>query len=298
MIRKGQGDKPPRIQDIRFVHPDGASVHVEIVRLSALRKRKMSHSIFEQTRLDFHLLQIVLDGRGKHMVDFERLNLRAGDLLHIRPGQVHAFDAASTHETLMVIFLPEALAHPIPLELAHPHRTVPLRPRAKDFSLLVDIAQLLEDLPSRGSRIRSQDLGHHFLGALVAATGHLIEAKHALAESAPHGTAALMAQFGSLLEQNHAKQRSVSWYAEQLGVSSRTLVRACEAALHTTPKRHIDARLGLEAKRRLIFSSDYVDELSESLGFSEPTNFVKFFRRVTGETPQAFRRQMFGNNRP
>lgn len=46
----------------------------------------------------------------------------------------------------------------------------------------------------------------------------------------------------------------------------------------------------LEAKRRLISGGAPIEALAEALGFSEATNFVKFFRRHTGETPAAFRR--------
>jgi AraC-like DNA-binding protein len=45
----------------------------------------------------------------------------------------------------------------------------------------------------------------------------------------------------------------------------------------------------LEAKRQLAVTSDSVESIGLSLGFSEATNFVKFFRRVSGDTPAAFR---------
>lgn len=292
MVKNRQDTKPAPVQEIRFAHPEGSSVHVQTVRVSELRERRMSHSIYEPMRLDFHVLQLVIEGRGRHSVDFERLALRRGDLLHIRPGQVHAFDAGSTHDALMVVFLPEALPHAFPLELTRPHRTAAIRPAAEDFSLLVDLAQLLEDLPERGERIRAQELGPALLGALVSATEHLVNVEHALGEAGSPGSDRLVRSFETLLEERHVTQRGVAWYAARLGVSTRTLARACDAALGTKPKRHIDARLVLEAKRRLIFSSASVEDLSLELGFSEPTNFVKFFRRLAAQTPQEFRRRI------
>jgi AraC-like DNA-binding protein len=56
-----------------------------------------------------------------------------------------------------------------------------------------------------------------------------------------------------------------------------------------TPKALIDQRICLEAKRLLVYSTLSGSSLSSLLGFSEPTNFVKFFRRTTGTTPQQFR---------
>jgi AraC family transcriptional regulator, transcriptional activator of pobA len=46
----------------------------------------------------------------------------------------------------------------------------------------------------------------------------------------------------------------------------------------------------LEAARRdLIFSPSPVQKIAYSLGFSDPAYFNRFFRRMTGTTPGAFR---------
>jgi AraC-like DNA-binding protein len=56
-----------------------------------------------------------------------------------------------------------------------------------------------------------------------------------------------------------------------------------------TAKRVIIERIILEAKRLLAHSSDPVAGISSHLGFDEPTNFVKFFKRETDLTPTQFR---------
>lgn len=291
MVKLRHPERTPRIQDIRFAHPNGPSCHVEIVRVSTLRKRAMPHSIYDHTRRNFHVLQFIVDGRGKHIVDFEPVKLRAGNVLHLRPGQVHAFDETSSHEALMAVFLPEALARPHQLDRLDAHRPTVLKPPAKDFSLLVDLVKTIEDLPNRGVQLRAQELAPPLLAAIVAAIEHLVDA-HDASKAVATGMASTVRQFERLLEQRQDTRRSVAWYATELQVSHRTLARACDAVLGTAPKKYIDARLGLEAKRHLIFSSHSIEEVSRSLGFTEATNFVKFFRRITGLTPQEFRRRM------
>ncbi|GAB3394191.1 hypothetical protein GCM10027514_39920 [Azotobacter armeniacus] len=49
-------------------------------------------------------------------------------------------------------------------------------------------------------------------------------------------------------------------------------------------------RLLLEAKRNLIYSAMTINQLSDQLGFSEPAYFSRFFQRLTGMSPNAFRR--------
>ena len=55
-------------------------------------------------------------------------------------------------------------------------------------------------------------------------------------------------------------------------------------------KAHIDRRVALEAKRLLVHTNHSVESIAARLGFSESTNFVKFFKRVESLTPSSFRR--------
>lgn len=56
-----------------------------------------------------------------------------------------------------------------------------------------------------------------------------------------------------------------------------------------TAKQVIVERIILEAKRLLAHGNDTAAEIGADLGFGEPTNFAKYFRRETDLTPAAFR---------
>lgn len=51
----------------------------------------------------------------------------------------------------------------------------------------------------------------------------------------------------------------------------------------------IDARILLEAKRLLVFTTRSVADIGSELGFDDPSNFSSFFRQSAGTTPKAFR---------
>ncbi|MEO8804931.1 MAG: helix-turn-helix domain-containing protein [Burkholderiaceae bacterium] len=83
--------------------------------------------------------------------------------------------------------------------------------------------------------------------------------------------------------------------------SFRGTARPQVARLDEHPGAHLQRRAGafgqggsgsargLEAQRLLVHSTSTSVAIGELLGFSEPTNFVKFFRRRVGTTPEAFR---------
>ncbi len=78
-------------------------------------------------------------------------------------------------------------------------------------------------------------------------------------------------------------------YARQLGCSQKSLGRATLAVTDMSAKAFLTQRIVLEARRLLVHSTAAVATIGDQLGFDEPTNFVKFFRRETGVTPDACR---------
>jgi AraC-like DNA-binding protein len=97
--------------------------------------------------------------------------------------------------------------------------------------------------------------------------------------------------FQQLLEINFAKWHQVAYYTSRLGCSGKSLTRAAVQLAGVTAKAVIALRINLEAKRLLAHSTMSITLIGERLGFEDPTNFVKFFRRETACTPGEFRRR-------
>ena len=98
-------------------------------------------------------------------------------------------------------------------------------------------------------------------------------------------------QFRQLVEERLGQWHRVGDYAARMGCTEKSLGRAVAAAAGTTAKAFIAARITLEAKRLLAHTSLSVAAIADKLGFDEPTNFGKFFRREAGCTPVEFRRR-------
>ena len=91
------------------------------------------------------------------------------------------------------------------------------------------------------------------------------------------------------VERTYMRTRRVEDYAARIGCSVRTLTRACLAATGRSAKQVIDDRVALEAMRLLAATDDPITLIGRRLGFTEPTNFGRFFTRETGWSPGAFR---------
>jgi AraC-like DNA-binding protein len=95
--------------------------------------------------------------------------------------------------------------------------------------------------------------------------------------------------FRNAIETDLTHRHDVVDYARHLGYSARTITRACQQVTGQTAKAVLTDRLVLEAKRLLVHTDTPAATISAQLGFSEPTNFTKFFTRNTAHSPTSFR---------
>lgn len=96
-------------------------------------------------------------------------------------------------------------------------------------------------------------------------------------------------RFSNLVEQHYHEQWSVQRYAQELGVSVVRLNTICQQLCQQTALQFIHQRVLLEAKRNLLYTVMSIANISDRLGFSEQAYFSRFFKRLTGTTPNAFR---------
>ena len=101
----------------------------------------------------------------------------------------------------------------------------------------------------------------------------------------------LFLRFRRELDHSYRSSRLVEDYAAALNCSTRALARACREVTGSSTKDLIDARVALEARRLLVHSDLPISAIARQLGFSEVTNFGKFFARRVNMTPGAFRRE-------
>lgn len=85
-------------------------------------------------------------------------------------------------------------------------------------------------------------------------------------------------------------------YARTLGYSGRTLSRATLAGAGLNAKEFVDRRVVLEAKRLLAHGDRTAAQISDQLGFVNPSQFSKYFLHRTGQSPIEFRNGIRGRD--
>jgi len=245
-------------------------------------------------RIDFHVVMLFDEGPVRHMIDFAEYEAGAGDILWIRPGQVHRFSRPDAYRgTVLAMqpgFLPRATVEATGLyrydlpPLLHPDE-----PRLA--ALRASLGQLqreYEDTQTLPLSLHTSVL-RHSLTAFLLRLAHLAASS---AEAARQQADTTFTLFRDAVEKGFATNHSVSAYADALGYSRRTLVRAVRAATGETPKGFIDKRVVLEAKRLLAHTDLPIGRVGAAVGFPDAANFSKFFQQHTDVTPAGFRTEL------
>lgn len=279
------------LKHVPFHNPRLATVGVEVMDVATLRARA-GDALAVAERVEFTMLLLVQAGSGRHMVDFAQHRLRAGDVVLVRAGQVQQWTLRDKFAAQMVLVSPEALAPSVAragvdmqLLALDAWPVVNALAPAAFARALADVARLREEVDRfEGSALDAAIIWHGLLGLLLRLARERAQGEGG---AAPEGD--LYRLFVRELERTGGVRHGVSAFARRLGYSESTLSRACVAATGHSAKHVVDLRTALEAKRLLVHSGATVAEIGHRLGFSEATNFVKFFRRLAGMTPLEFR---------
>ncbi|GAB4553269.1 MAG: helix-turn-helix domain-containing protein [Rhizobacter sp.] len=284
---------PAALRQMHFDNTRLARVGLELLTLAQLRGSWFRQAAAEPERVAFGLILVIHAGHGEHGVDFQRIPLQPGAVVFVRPGQVQQWCFSDGLEGDVLLIAPHVMQPSATTSVGLIAQTLSLETWPTRFELSVR-----ERRNWRALRVMlRRELKHTVVDDLSAALARelylcmLVWLARAARDDAPPANVheLLYRRFQRELESLVATRPSVQALAQTLRVSPTTLNRACHAQLGRSAKEMIDRRIALEAQRMLVHSGATSAEIGERLGFSEPTNFLKFFKRQIGMTPEAFR---------
>ena len=279
--------EPPRDAGERFLH----------VETIADRSRVNDWRIQPHAHRDLHQLLVIFTGSGEMEAETRRQPFRAPALLIVPAGVVHGFSFAEDTEGYVV-----TLADTLLRDLARDERSfrslfADANCTSLDDDPFQDFAQEFKDTLPKLRRELIWSAPASAAAATARLTTLLVSAVRALHQpaeavsAAGNARAALVARLREKIETHLRGGLSVAQYAKLLNVTPARLRAACVEVTGKTPMRVLEERLVLEAKRNLTYTNMTIAQLAYYLGFTDPAYFSRFFSKLAGESPAAFRRR-------
>lgn len=278
----------------KYTFKSGLPQEFEVVEIGQLYK-SFTNELTTPHRTGFYHILWFQKGNPTHLVDFNPVKIKPNTIIFLNRDTVQRFDNKGNFDGKAIMFTDnffskteadtKFLRSSI---LFNDLFSVSQIQVQKSATLFADLFQQMEaELKNSNDNYQSdilQNLLHNFLllSARERRTQNFTEVK----KSANLDYVIL---FRDLLENNFRKQKLVNNYAEQIRVTEKRLNQATSKVLDKSPKQMIDERVMLEAKRLLAHTNESVKEIGFELGFDEPTNFIKYFRKHHHSTPIEFR---------
>ncbi|GAB2583411.1 helix-turn-helix domain-containing protein [Spirosoma areae] len=162
---------------------------------------------------------------------------------------------------------------------------LPLQP-GQETLLLPNFYQLLAEQQTDSAF--SQPIMQATLQALLWQVRRIYEESQPMTPSRK-AQAIITAQFQYLVNEHYLTKTTVDDYADLLSITANHLSQTVRDATGQPAKRFITQRRLAEARYLLQYMDNTIAEIADHLRFSEPTHFVKFFKKETGLTPLAYR---------
>jgi len=251
-----------------------------------------SHNPNNPHRLNFFAILIITDGEVNHKVDFKTYCLKKDDAILISKGQIHAFEKDNNYHGYLVLFTEEFLhkyiAQSTISEIKHLYNYFLLQKKHNipeiNQNFISSIQNEFNENPKLLANISASILSIY----LLKITNNNIDNNRTIDTK----KLILFEHFKKLVEENYTISRDAKTYAEKLKISYKHLNDISKVSINDTPKSFIDNFVILEAKRLLVSTNLSAKEIGFSLGFDEPTNFQKFFKKHTKIKPIEFRKKM------
>ena len=244
----------------------------------------------------FVIMTLCLSGTARALYDQREMTHRKNDLALLLPGHVMRPLECSEDYTYARIAISRAMIERLrPQLFSHDYMKYGTSPV---FSLTDEQAKrLLQVLEHMAFTAAHSELEmthrNHILLAQMAVGYEYINyyRKEQDRLLPPDNNAGIFSRFCDLVVEHYHESKEIQYYASLLDLHPKYLSRVVRTATNgVTPGQWIDRYVVAQAKRLMATNPELsLKEIAYELGFSEPTAFYRFFKRVTGLTANEFR---------
>lgn len=283
------------LKDINIVrHNEFRFINAEFGFVTSFSKMETTiFKIGQPYRLQEGRIAIITNGRARVLINLIEYIFRPNYISLIAPGSIiqiietsQDFDAhmmAIEHNFLPVSGKEEFFAHFLQRKknLLLPLTTTEQVQIENFITVMWDVLQ---------EPVFRKEVIQHLLAGLLYNIEYIAKNKGQSESSPLTHQNDIFQRFISLVNTYCKTERNVSFYADKLCLTPRYLNTVIRQASQQTVMDWTNQSIILEAKVLLKHSNRLVYQISDELNFPNPSFFSKFFKRMTGMTPQEYQK--------
>ncbi len=248
--------------------------------------------------LSFYMIVLLEECAGKYFLDTQEIDLQPNIIIFVKPGQINYILKSQFSKGYFLFFEGDFLDEffqdknfiyqfgffhnsqaPSFLHLEN----------SIEFAAFNDIAaEIWAEIKNR-----TQD-SHHILRSLIYYLLVKLHRTYSRQYGQPRDTMTdpVLLQFLRLIDKEVRNNLGVEQFAKRLGISRVHLNILCQRHFSKTAHLLIRERTVAAIKTEIKYSSKDFSEIAYEFNFSAPSHFTRFFKQLTGLSPQAYREDL------
>jgi AraC-like DNA-binding protein len=248
--------------------------------------------VHELHKHDFFFILALQNGAGTHVIDFTHYNVGDHSIFFVRPGQVHQLELKANCTGYLVEFDP-SFYYPKNKILNQrlnraSHKNVCSFEVGRFEKLHSLLTYMFNEYTTKSEgylEVIKANLDIFFIEVIRQSQNRISTSKNK--------SSYVQDRFEDFMEMlgdriTHVKQ--VSQYAELLNLSVYQLNTITKETIGKSASELINEQIVLEAKRHLLATPNQIKAIAEHLGYEDFSYFIRFFKKHTGYSPEAFRK--------
>jgi len=249
-------------------------------------------------RHDFFEVLYLTQGSGMHIIDNNEYKIEPPCVFFLSPGQAHKLELSKDIAGFIYLFTAEfylidksnknkLLEFPFFFNLKQ--ENPPLKLTSDDEILF------MTSLFKKGCQeMNTTDVvGHELANSILDLILNVCNKSYpkelrAIEKGKGH---LMVKRFRELIEEKYQENATVKEYAQVLNVTENHLTQTVKELTGKTSKELIIDKQVLEIKRLLKHSELTISEICHQLNFKDQSYFSKFFKKVTGLSPNSYREE-------
>ncbi|WP_127124529.1 AraC family transcriptional regulator [Pseudoflavitalea rhizosphaerae] len=245
----------------------------------------------------FYHLVFFTEGSGSHSIDFINFPVEPGQIYFMTPGQVHEWNFKKTPEGYIINFS-ENYINTLLMNARYLDQFLFFSGNAIEQVIKIpkqerpQLVQLLEKILREEAA--GADLKDDMIRTAMIQLFIHVNRLATPAEKIPvaNYNSVLLKNFQKLIDLHYREKKLTRDYAAMLFVTPNHLNALSKHVTGKPAGELIRDRVVLEAKRLLVNEDMSIAEVASELEFEDNSYFSKFFRKYTGQTPEAFRKSI------
>lgn len=284
-----------QFKKIAFEHKKQNGFQFDLVNFEdILEKTPPDHNQFEFHRVSFYLLLLITENTGDYNLNFKNYSLKKGTLFTLRKDNIHKFYKSDAKGVLLLFTENFIVNHSNELEASNTFLLFNEMLASPKLQLTEveykEISSLIKLIRKEYFGVRdnySPNIVRNFIQIIITKLFRIKSKDNTVFDNNKY--LSMFLELQELVEKNCFKHKKVSFYANQMGVTSKTLRNVTQSVIQKSAKALINDIVIIQSKRLIINSQDSISEIAYQVGFDEPTNFFKYFKKNTGVSPIQFR---------